>query len=543
MTDTYMEADSKTHISGSGFINGQAITGAQNLKVQKSNSFCAYNPKDNSRLPGDFPNMTYQDIVVAANTAENVFTEFSQNTSYKTRALLLENIALELENNQDIIIERANLETGLPSTRLNGELIRTSNQLKLFAKLLTSSQGKWLDATIEHAQPGRVPTPKPDLRMINIPIGPVAIFGASNFPLAFSVLGSDTASALAAGCPVIIKAHQSHPGTSELCAKIVIKVLKDLNLPLGIFALLFSNQNSFGADLVSNNKIKAVAFTGSKTAGLALAKVIDSRAEPIPFYGELGSTNPVFLLPSAFDNDTKNLAQNYITSLTMSAGQFCTNPGLLFTLKSEECEKFIAQAASLVSKQEPQVMLTKKIHQNYTISCDRLKNNSTLKVLAKGQSGDKNNAQAMLFEIKAENWLKQPELAEEIFGPAGIIIKCSSIEELYKMSQNLHGNLTTSLHFNPTCNIDREFAKNLLTILQLKSGRVIANGWPTGVEVTAAMMHGGPFPASTNSHYTSVGTRAIERFVRPICYQGFPEWLLPEALQDKNPLDITQEIL
>jgi len=379
--------------------------------------------------------------------------------------------------------------------RIEGERGRTMGQLKLFANVVRA--GHWLDARIDPALPERAPLPRADLRSRQIPLGPVAIFGASNFPLAFSVAGGDTASALAAGCPVVVKAHPAHPGTSELVAKAIISAAKKCEMPEGVFSLIFDAGHELGTALVAHPLIKAVGFTGSRAGGLALSNVAASRTEPIPFYAEMSSINPVFLLPDALIQNAKSLATGFVGSLTMGAGQFCTNPGLL-----------------------------------------ALANNTAVSEVASGLNSDEpNQCQAKFFTTSAKLFLQDPRLSEEVFGSAALLIECESSDEILAVAEQLEGQLTATLQLNEA---DAELAAKLLPILERKVGRVLCNGYPTGVEVCHAMVHGGPFPATTDSRTSSVGSAAILRFLRPVCYQDLPEWLLPTELRDNNSLALAR---
>ena len=379
--------------------------------------------------------------------------------------------------------------------------------------------------------PLRQPLPRADLRQRQIPLGPVAVFGASNFPLAFSVAGGDTASALAAGCPVIVKAHSAHPGTSELVGQAIVRALEECGLPAGVFALLFGSGRAVGQALVNDARIKAVGFTGSRAGGLALCQSAQQRAEPIPVYAEMSSTNPVFLLPAALQARSAALAQGFVGSLTQGAGQFCTNPGLLVALQGPALEQFVASAADLLQHSAAQTMLTPGIWAAYQDGVDSLSRHAS--TVAKGvlPTGP-NQCQPQLLRVRAAEYLANPALQAEVFGAAALVVECRYEGERLQLAEALEGQLTATLQLDDD---DIALARRLLPVLERKAGRILVNGWPTGVEVCDAMVHGGPFPATSDVRSTSVGTAAIQRFLRPVCYQDLPDALLPAALKHANP--------
>lgn len=512
-----------TQLTGKSFLNGQWVE-------TKLNTFQATNPQDNQLLPTHFFEADETTVQRAALSAQKAFQDYKQLTG-KQRAQFLKAIGNHLRSLSGAIIEQAMLETALPQQRLSGELARTTNQLALFAQLIET--GDWLKPSIDLADPKRQPVPKPDVRLTRVPLGPVAIFGASNFPLAFSVAGGDTASALAAGCPVIIKGHPLHPGTSELVAQAIDQAAQQTGMPTGVFSLLQGSSHQLSHALVKNPAIQAVGFTGSLGAGRALYNVAVNRPQPIPFYGEMGSSNPVFILPNALHAQT---AKEFITSLVLGAGQFCTNPGLVFILDDDKYTPFTDALNQQVSIQPAQAMLSGNIHHHYQHDCDKRKSMSSLQTLAVGKPGDSslNQAQVHLFSTTATAFLENPLLENEVFGPAALIVKCQNIEEMYTIAENLTGHLTATIieqGDEPTQ------VKLLLSILQQQVGRIIINGYPTGVEICDSMQHGGPYPAATDNRSTSVGTEAINRFVRPICFQNTSDELLPAELQNANPLN------
>jgi NADP-dependent aldehyde dehydrogenase len=378
------------------------------------------------------------------------------------------------------------------------------------------------------------------LRLRKIALGPVAVFGASNFPLAFSVAGGDTASALAAGCPVVVKAHSAHLGTSELVAQVIQKAVADCGLPEGVFSMLIGDGRQIGQSLVSNAAIKAVGFTGSRQGGVSLMRTAALRHEPIPVYAEMSSINPVFLLPDALSKNSAALAQGYVDSLTLGAGQFCTNPGLVLALKGVHLQEFVDAAAVALNAKAAATMLTPGIFQAYTSGVTRLSKIEGVEMLAQGQSGGTGcAAQACLALCDASTFLSTPALQDEIFGPSSLIIMCNDITEMRRIAELVEGQLTVTVHATAA---DHALAASLMPILERKAGRILFNGFPTGVEVSHTMVHGGPFPATSDSRSTSVGASAIDRFVRPVCYQAVPAELLPACLSDSNPLGLARVV-
>ncbi len=461
----------------------------------------------------------------ACDLAEAAFAPY-RATLPEARAAFLEEIGARIMALGEALVETACAESGLPRGRIEGERARTVNQLKMFAAVLRA--GRWLDVRIDPAQPERKPLPRSDLRVRNIPLGPVAVFGASNFPLAFSVAGGDTASALAAGCPVVVKAHPAHPETSALVGEAVSEAVKASGLPEGVFSLLFGAGHELGGALVAEPRIRAVGFTGSRAGGLALCAIAAKRHEPIPVYAEMSAVNPVLLLPAALKARGAALGAAFVASLTMGAGQFCTNPGLLLAVEGEGLEDFIAAAQAALEAAPAQTMLTAGIR----AACERAVSaraaDKALTALANGPGG-------ALFATDAASFLANPALGDEIFGPAGLLVRCPDEAMRRQVLEALDGQLTATLHMDAA---DRELAHSLLPLLERKVGRILANGWPTGVEVCNAMVHGGPFPATSDARSTSVGAKAIERFLRPVCYQDIDPALLPPELHDENPLNL-----
>ena len=461
-------------------------------------------------------------VAEACAAAEAAFVTYSR-TSRADRARFLDAIADEIEARAEAITEIGTQETGLPAARLQGERGRTTGQLRLFASHIRA--GDYLDRRIDPALPDRQPAPRPEIRLIQRPIGPVAVFGASNFPLAFSTAGGDTASALAAGCPVVVKGHSAHPGTGEIIAEAILAAITTCNLPPAVFSLIQGGRRDVGTALVTNPFIKAVGFTGSLAGGRALFDLCAQRPEPIPFFGELGSVNPMFILPGAMSARGAGIAAGWAGSLTMGAGQFCTNPGIAVVMEDQAAALGQATAAALQGV-GAQVMLTEGIAHAYAQGRDRIAAGTGVRALLT-QSCDRRQALPQLFIVKGADWLADHTLSEEVFGPLGLIVTAQDPEEMLQIARSLEGQLTATLHLDDG---DADLARRLLPILERKAGRILANGFPTGVEVCEAMVHGGPYPASTNFGATSVGTMAIRRWLRPVSYQNLPKEIMPEEL-------------
>ena len=471
----------------------------------------------------EFSKGNIEHVNTAVEAAERAFETFGY-VSKEARAQFLNSIADEIDARGDDITDIGCAETGLPEARLVGERGRTCGQLRLFADHILEDD--FLDKRHDKALPERTPLPRPDLKMIQRPIGPVAVFGASNFPLAFSTAGGDTAAAFAAGCPVVVKGHPAHPGTAEIIATAIHAAIERCGMPDGVFSLIQDDHHTVGTALVQHPLIKAVGFTGSLAGGRALFDLCASRPEPIPFFGELGSINPMFLFPSALTNRTDALAAGWASSLTMGAGQFCTNPGVAVLVKGPDADTFITSVKNDLSKVNAQTMLTDGIAQAYRAGNHRLAKTSEVTQVLNTES-EQRLATPNLFTTSAENWLNNETLAEEVFGPLGVVVLAQSIDEMLTVAKSLKGQLTCTLHVDEQ---DIQLAQAFLPILERKAGRILANAFPTGVEVCDSMVHGGPYPASTNFGATSVGTLAIRRFLRPICYQDIPDALLPTDL-------------
>jgi len=501
--------------------------------MNTNNTFYAINPTNNEQLEGTYTNATNEEINEAVQKATKAFSIYRKKEK-ESIANFLEQVADEILNLGDALLERCHLETALPLGRLQGERGRTMNQLKLFASVVR--EGSWVDARIDTAIPDRSPFPKSDIRHILQPLGPVAVFGASNFPLAFSVAGGDTASALAAGCPVIVKGHPAHPGTSEMIATAFHKAIQKCGMPEGTFSMVQGNTNKVGQTLVEHPNIKAVGFTGSFRGGKALFDLANARPEPIPVYAEMGSTNPVFILPNALKEKAATIAAGMAHSITLGVGQFCTNPGLTFVEESKAVEEFGTHLANSINEKPAGLMLTQGIKSAYEKGVQRTASINGIEALATGPIDKATSSiAAKVFKTSLENFHKNEVLEEENFGPSSVLVVAQTKAQILEAAQKLKGHLTATVH-----GTEADFAnyEDLFTILEQKVGRVIINGYPTGVEVCHSMVHGGPFPATTAPQSTSVGTNAIKRFVRPICFQDYPQSLLPKELQNENPMKI-----
>jgi alpha-ketoglutaric semialdehyde dehydrogenase len=495
----------------------------------------AVDPASGAALEPGYHWATAADVDQAARLAAQAFREFG-HWKPQRRAVLLRRIADLFEANAPALIQRAGQETALPLGRLQTETARTCGQLRFFASLI--EEGWWLDARIDHGDPGRKPLPKPDVRSLLAPLGPVAVFSSSNFPFAFSVAGGDTASALAAGCPVIVKPHQGHLGVSEMVGLLVQQAARDCGAPEGVFSLLFGPGRDVGTALVKHPLIKAVGFTGSQAGGRALMDAAAARPEPIPVYAEMGSINPVFLLPGALQASGESLAAGLQASVTLVVGQLCTNPGLVFVVAGQSTEAFLDQLTSLMNTAPSGTMLTSSIYSEYREGLQRfLKVPGVRCLTASTSSGAAPDTQAKpaLLVASASTFLNTPALMDEVFGPSTLVVECASTAEMLLAAEKLEGQLTASVHGTE---VELLSNRDLVAVLETKAGRLICNGFPPGVEVCHAMTHGGPYPATADGRSTSVGARAIERFARPVCYQNLPDALLPEQLQESNPLGI-----
>ena len=500
-------------LTGKHLIAGQWVAGDATFKSS---------PATGEALTFSVGSPAHVDAAVMA--AEAAFPSYSALTRDQ-RAAFLDRIAEEIEARGSEITAIGTSETGLPTARLEGERGRTTAQLRLFADHIR--KGGHLDLRHDAAQPERKPAPRPDIRMVQRPIGPVAVFGASNFPLAFSTAGGDTASALAAGCPVVVKGHSAHPGTAEIVAQAIETAILALGLHPGVFSLVQGGKRDVGEALVQHPLIKAVGFTGSLGGGRALFDLCARRPQPIPFFGELGSVNPMFLLPAATLARGQAIAKGWAGALTMGAGQFCTNPGIAVVIEGAEADAFVNAAKEALAQIGGQTMLTDGIAAAYRQGRDRVAAQTGVQAVLTSVC-DQRQATPYLFEVSGEAWLGNHALAEEVFGPLGLIVRVRDADQMLAVAHGLAGQLTCTLHLDEA---DTALAQTLLPVLERKAGRVLANGFPTGVEVVDAQVHGGPYPASTNFGATSVGTLSIRRWLRPVAYQNMPEALLPADLR------------
>ncbi|MET0250782.1 MAG: aldehyde dehydrogenase (NADP(+)) [Novosphingobium sp.] len=514
-------------------ITGAVLVGGAERRRQST--FTAARAGSGESFGPPIGEATTEDVAEACGLAAEAAEPFAA-LNPQARAAFIEAAAEGILAIGDTLIETAMAETGLPRVRLEGERMRTVNQLRMFAGEVRD--GHWLDATIDPALPERTP-PRGDLRRVNVPVGPVAVFGASNFPLAFSVAGGDTASAFAAGCPVVVKGHPAHPGTGELVARAVAAAVAQAGLPAGVFSYLPGTRHELGSALVADPRIKAVGFTGSRGGGLALVEIARQRPVPIPVYAEMSSINPVVLLPAALAARAGPLGTAFVASLTLGAGQFCTNPGLVVAIDGPALDAFVAAAGEAMTGSQASVMLSPGIHQSYVAGVAALEAHGAAKRIASGKAGQGHSGSAALFETTAEAFIAEEALGHEVFGASSVLVRCRDGEELRRVVAALEGQLTATLHMEEE---DTALAAEILPLLKDKAGRVLANGWPTGVEVTWAMVHGGPWPATSDPRTTSVGTLAMARFLRPVCYQDIPDALLPPALKQANPWHVPRRV-
>ncbi|WP_299795980.1 aldehyde dehydrogenase (NADP(+)) [uncultured Maribacter sp.] len=515
-------------------ISGTNAIGSKSSK-QGNKTFKTFNPKENKETEWTFYEASSNEIDEAVALATDAFKVYKDFSGAK-KAGFLEAIADEIEAIGDELIETYCKESGLPEGRARGERGRTMGQLRAFANLL--KEGSWVEAVIEKAQPNREPMPKSDIRKMLFPLGPIVVFGASNFPLAFSTAGGDTASALAAGCAVIVKSHPMHAATGELVSSAIIKAVEKTRMPNGVFSNLNSSGIEVGQQLVKHPKVKAVGFTGSINGGTALYKLANERDEPIPVFAEMGSINPVVLLPSALENDGDAWATKYAASITMGAGQFCTNPGLVLGLKGAKLDSFINTLSEEILKLEPTCMLHPNIYAKYQEGKKELSAQKGITITADYKKAtNPNTAQPSILKVSGADFLANTKLHKEVFGPFSVVVECENTSELEAILNHLEGQLTGTV-----LGSEDDLASNAAIVDALKGrvGRILFNGVPTGVEVNSSMVHGGPFPASTDARFTSVGTSAIKRWVRPVSFQDWPNKLLPAALQNDNPLKITR---
>jgi len=517
-------------------LHGKNFIGRK-LSGEGTARFSGINPTKAEELEPSFYKATEAEIDQALALAERGFEEYREQPAERV-ASFLERIAEDILGLGDELIRRAQAETALAEGRLTGERARTVNQLKMFAELVR--EGSWVDARIDRAMPDRKPLPKPDVRRMLVPIGPVVVFSASNFPFAFSVAGGDTASALAAGNPVVVKAHSAHPGTSELVARAVHSAAERTKMPEGVFSMVQGRGHEVGLRLVRHPATRAVGFTGSLQGGRALFDAAVARPDPIPVYAEMGSTNPVFVLPDALKKNGNGIAEGLVQSVTLGVGQFCTSPGLVFGMAGASWETFLGQAGQFAGKSPPGTMLYQGLCDRFHEGVEQTRGVAGVRVAGQSAAAGKaGQAPAIVLATDGKTFLQQTSLSEELFGPSALMVGCSSADELERIARSLPGQLTATIH-----GTEEDLAANrkLISILQQKVGRLIFNGFPTGVEVCPSMHHGGPYPATTYAHFTSVGTAAIHRFARPVCFQNFPDAMLPAELRNKNERGIWRTV-
>lgn len=515
---------------------GKNYIGEQ-LSAKGNKTYKTFNPLLNQENDTTFTEASLEEIQEAVDLASKAFQEYRFVSGTK-KADFLNAIADEILALDDELIQTYCSETGLPAGRAQGERGRTVGQLRSFATLV--AEGSWVEATIDTAQPNRVPMPKADIRKMNIPLGPVVVFGASNFPLAYSTAGGDTAAALAAGCPVLVKSHPMHAGTGELVASAIVKAAQKTGMPNGVFSNLNSSGIQVGQQLVANPKVKAVGFTGSIRGGRALFDLAANREEPIPVFAEMGSINPVVVLPEALENRNKEIAKTYAGSITLGTGQFCTNPGLILGIKSNGLSAFVNHLSQEVLEINPSCMLHPNIKKGYNTNKEKVIAQNNVSVSANYESDVANNhAQQAVVSVEGKTFLENSTLHLEVFGPFSMVVQCKDAEELEQVIASLEGQLTGTVISD---NDEIANYSNVISALQNRVGRIIFNGVPTGVEVCESMVHGGPYPASTDSRFSAVGVSSIKRWVRPFSYQSWPNELLPQELHNENPLNIFRTI-
>ena len=516
-------------LSSDNLIGGERVPGA-------GAPWRAVEAATGAAMEPAFTSATRDQAERACRLADEAF-DIYRETALTARAEFLEAIARNILDLGDDLVTRCMAETGLPRPRIEGERGRTMGQLRMFAEVVR--RGTFLGARIDPAQPERKPLPRPDLRLRQVAVGPVLVFGASNFPLAFSVAGGDTASALAAGCPVIVKAHPAHPGTSALVGGAIQRAVAECGLPAGTFALLFDEGLAVGQQLAADPRVAAIGFTGSRRGGTALMRIAAERNVPIPVYAEMSSINPVILFPAALAARGAQIGRDFAASLTLGSGQFCTNPGLVLAAEGADLDAFLQGASEALAGIAAGTMLTPGIHRAYCRGVEALASNDKVRTIARGLPGSENQGQPALFETSAGAFLSDHRLGEEVFGAASLVVRCAGTSEFRAILDHLEGQLTASLHIDPP---DHDEARALLPVLERKVGRILVNGFGTGVEVGHAMVHGGPYPATSDGRTTSVGSLAIDRFLRPVSYQDMPEDLLPAALRTTNPLHLWRRL-
>jgi NADP-dependent aldehyde dehydrogenase len=512
-------------------LRGEMLLGQRSVRGAEPQR--AFSPASNGHIEPEFWGGGEAEVDRACRLAAAAYDSYSR-TNPEDRAKFLEAIADNLVGLGDILVQRCMAETGLPQARVQGEQGRTAAQLRMFAAVVR--RGLWRDVTIDSADPNRKPLPKPDLRMQKIGIGPVGVFGASNFPILYSVAGGDTASALASGCPVVVKAHFSHLGTSELVGRAIQEAVAEAGLHEGVFSLVMGEGNAVGEALVKHPEIKAVAFTGSESGGMALFRIGQQREEPIPVFAEMTSVNPNFVLPHALESRAQSFATRFVEQMTLGVGQMCLTPGMIVAIDGVGFNLLRTTLRDELAKRPAATMLSPGLLKGYQTGLDRQRSVKEVRELASGGKAEKPlDGQAHIFEVDAGAMLSNRSLADEVFGPQAILIKCESPGDMIAVAESLRGQLTMAIQLEEN---DIGLAKRLMPILERRTNRILANGFSNMVEISDAMIHGGPFPATSDPRFTSVGSTAIDRFLRPICYQNMPTALLPSALADGNPLDL-----
>jgi len=512
-------------------LTGNLLIGSQEIPATRG-TLMALNPATNDHVGPEFALGGAEEVDRAARLADEAFDSYN-NTTLSARASFLECIADGLDAVAPELAQRASLETGLPVAQLEGETAKAATQFRQFATVVR--QGRFRQATIDPAQPQRQPRPRMDHRMQKIGLGPIAIFGASNFPISYSVAGGDTASALAAGCPVVLKAHNAHPGASEIQARVIRAAVAESGLHEGVFSMVRSAGNEAGEALVDHPLIKGVAFTGSEAGGMALYRRAQLRHDPIPVFTEMTSVNPTFVLPGALSNRGGEIGDGFAERMLVTVGQACLKPGILLAIDGPGFEALKAAMMARVDAMHSRTMLTPGIFHAYVQNVERQRDAGATQVAAGGDATGPSEGQSFLFEVSGAQLLESPSLAEEVFGPAALLVRVAGVDQLIALARSFRGQLSTTMHIDPS---DYDLGKRLLPILERRTGRVVVNAFAHPQEVSYASIHGGPFPATSDSRFTSVGMTSIERFLRPVCYQGFPEELLPEALRTDNPLGI-----
>lgn len=523
-------------------VVGVSLIAGIDTPADAARTFFAENPATGERLSTTYTAASREDVDAAARAA-NAALPLVMERSAKERAAYLDAIATKIVSLDNALIALAGHETGLPAARLTSERDRTVNQLRMFAEVVR--EGSWVRASVDRGDANRRPIAKPELRKMLRPLGPVAVFGASNFPLAYSTAGGDTASALAAGCPVIVKGHPAHPGTGELVARAIAAAAKEVGFPSGVFSFLHaggSRATEVGQELVTHPMVKAVGFTGSFHGGMALAGLAARREIPIPVFAEMGSVNPVFLLPQALEGSAAAIAERLAASMTSSCGQMCTCPGLFFAVKGRGQEEFSRTLNEAINRTEAQVMLTRGIRDNFDRRVHEVMKAGATAAAGREQAGPEGGPvrrTPILMKCTMATFRANATIREECFGPGAVLVVCDSTNEFEEAASLIPGSLTGSIFAGQ---MDAGIAKSLQRILEQRVGRLIYNGVPTGVEVNRSMVHGGPYPATNMAHSTAVGLHAMERWCRPVCYQNAPETLLPAELKNSNPLGIEREI-